>query len=330
MWGFGYRSNSDHLAGSFRVSFNPERFSSSVANGFIQDEINLVRDKVWLTAGTKIEHNEFSGMEVQPNVRLLWAPNNRHTLWGSYSNAIRIPARSFDHLRFNFAAFPTPDGGVALVSIFGNPQLDSEDLDAFEAGYRFQPNKRLSLDIATFSNSYNRLRSSEPGIPFFEAAPAPPHLVIPQIFGNNLFGSTYGTEASVEWWATRFWKLLGGYSWFVPSMKLEPTSGDTSSISQEEGGTPRNQFQVRSQFTLPHGFEFDTAVYRVGRLAAGGIPAYTRLDGQLGWHVGEGIELSITGQNLLDPRHPEFLSNVQTYISGQPPRSVFGSFTWRF
>ena len=330
VWGFGYRYNADHMAGSFRVSFNPERFSSSVASGFIQDEINLVQNKVWLTAGTKIEHNVFSGVEVQPSVRLLWAPSNRHTLWGSYSNAIRIPARSFNHLRVNVAAFPGQGGVVSLISIFGNPQLDSEDLDAYEVGYRFQPQKRLSFDIAAFFNDYNHLRSAESGVPFFEASPPPPHLVIPQIFGSNLFGTTYGAEASVEWAATKFWKLHGGYAWFVPSMELEPASGDTSSIFEVEGGTPRNQFQVRSQFTLPHGLEFDTAVYRVGRLSAGGIPAYTRIDSRFAWRFAERMELSVAAQNLLDPRHPEFSALAQSYVSGQPKRSVYGSFTWRF
>jgi iron complex outermembrane receptor protein len=154
--------------------------------------------------------------------------------------------------------------------------------------------------------------------------------VIPLIFGNNLFGSTYGAEASVEWSATRFWKLQGGYSWFVPSMELEPTSGDTSSISEAEGVAPRNQFQVRSQITLPHGFEFDTALYRVGRLAVGGIPAYPRVDARLGWRFAERMELSLAAQNLLDPRHPEFLSTVQTYVSGQPTRSIYGEIRWLF
>ncbi len=330
VWGFGYRYNSDHLAGSFRISFSPERFSSSVANGFIQDEINLVRDKVWLTAGTKIEHNVFSGVEVQPSVRLLWAPNNQHTLWGSYANAIRIPARAFDHLRFNVSAFPGAGGSLFLASVLGNPQLESEELNGYEVGYRFMPRKRLSFDIAAFFNEYNHLRSVEPGVPFFEASPPPPHLVIPQIFGNNLFGSTYGAEASVEWSATKFWTLKGGYAWFVSSIKLEPSSRDTTSISDVEGVDPRNQFQVRSEIRLPHGFELDTAVYRVGRLAAGGIPAYTRFDARLGWHIAERLELSIAAQNLLDPRHPEFLSIVQAYVSGQPPRSIYGSFTWRF
>ena len=330
IWGFGYRRNSDRLSGSFRTSYDPVRFSSSVTNGFIQDEIHLAQDKLLFTAGAKVERNEFSGVEVQPSARLLWAPNDRHTLWGAYSNAIRIPARAYAHVRANWAALPAPDGGVSLFSVFGNSLVDSEDLDAFELGYRFQPRKRLSLDFSAFYNLHANLLTFESAAPFFEPSPSPPHLVIPEIIGDGLFGSSYGAEASLEWAATKFWKLHGGYAWFVPSLNVEPTSADTITIAEMEGGTPRNQFQVRSQFSLPHLLEFDTAVYRVGRLATGAIPGYTRIDFRLGWRFAERMELSVSAQNLLDPRHPEFSSIVQSYASSQPTRRVYGSFTWRF
>lgn len=330
VWGGGYRRNSDALTGSFRISFNPPRFASAIENVFIQDEINLVRDVLWLTAGTKVEHNEFSGVEVEPGVRLLWTPSDKHTLWVAYSRADRTPARSDHFLRVNLAAFPTGSGGVALLSRFGNPQLTAESLNAYEFGYRAKPHRRFSLDLATFYNTYSNLRTSEPGAPFFEATPPPAHLVFPLTFANNMFGSAYGAEASADWKPTRFWTLQGGYAWFVASLKLAATSRDSSTISQTDGGAPRNQFQLHSQFDLPHHFEFDTAVYRVGRLATGKIPAYTRLDARLGWRVAERMELSIVGQNLLDPRHQEFNAQVQSFVTTQPERSVYGQMTWRF
>lgn len=330
VWGGGYRNNSDSLTGSFRISFHPNRFTSAVENVFVQDDINLVGDKLWITAGTKVEHNMFSGFEVEPCVRLIWTPSKRHTVWLAYSHANRIPARGFDDLRINLAAFPGQGGVVNLVSILGNPQLKSEGLNAYELGYRFEPNKRLSLDIATFYNSYQHLRTWEPGTPFFETTPPPPHFVIPQVFNSKMFGSTYGAEMSAEWNVAKFWTLAGGYAWFVPSLKLEPTSHDTISVSEAEGEAPRNQFQVRSQLNLPHRLEFDTAIYQVGRLAFGNVPGYTRLDARLGWHVAERTELSIVGQNLLDPQHPEFVAQTQSLASTQPKRSVFGEITWRF
>lgn len=330
VWGLGYRANSDHLASSFMVSFDPARFSSKLANVFVQDEISLVPDKLWLTVGTKLEHNDFTGQELEPSVRLLWTPNSHHSLWLAYSDASRIPARNDKHLRVNLATFSTQGGPVALVSLFGNPQFDSENLDAYELGYRFQPNRRLSLDIAAFYNDYHHLRSLEPGAPFFETSPPPPHLVIPQTFDNGQRGSTYGTEGSAEFKVTKFWALQAGYAWFVPSLRLEPSSRAVADVAAVQNESPRNQFQFRSALSLPRHFEFDTGAYRVGRLATGAVPAYTRLDVRLGWRVAERMELSVAGQNLLDARHVEFSGSTQEFETTQIKRSVYGSLTFRF
>ena len=41
-------------------------------------------------------------------------------------------------------------------------------------------------------------------------------------------------------------------------------------------------------------------------MAAGVLRRQTALDARLGWMVREGVELSLTGVNLTDRRHPEF------------------------
>ncbi len=330
VWGFGYRNNWDHLSPNPTQSFTPVAFSSAIENVFFQDEINLVKDRLWLTAGTKVEHNYFTGFEVEPTVRLLWTPGKRHTLWTAFSKATKTPARGEEDIRLNLEAFPVSGDQVALLSFFGKSGLDSEVLKAYEFGYRYEPNKSISLDIASFYNVYDRLRNLEPGTFFFEAVPLPPHLVAPLTYDGKAFGSTYGAEASLGWQVRKFWSLQGGYTWFVPLIKLDPTSLDVFTITEIDGGAPRNQFQVRSYLDLPHRFELDTSLYRVGRLAAGAIPAYTRLDVRLGWRPNKWTELSVVGQNLFDPRHPEFQALVQTVVTTQVRRSVYGKVTWRF
>ena len=115
-----------------------------------------------------------------------------------------------------------------------------------------------------------------------------------------------------------------------PRSRWIPSSLDTLTTAEINGGAPRNQFQIRSYLDLPHRFTLDTSLYRVGRLAAGSIPAYTRFDTHLGWRLNKWTELSIVGQNLLDPRHPEFQALVQTVVTTQARRSVYGKVTWRF
>ncbi len=188
----------------------------------------------------------------------------------------------------------------------------------------------ISLDVTSFYNVYDRVRNLEPGAPFFETAPLPPHLVIPLVYDGKAYGSTHGAETLLGWKVRKFWTLQGGYTWFVSSIRLDPSSLDTLTTAEINGGAPRNQFQIRSYLDLPHRFTLDTSLYRVGRLAAGSIPAYTRFDTHLGWRLNKWTELSIVGQNLLDARHPEFQALVQTVITTQARRSVYGKVTWRF
>jgi iron complex outermembrane receptor protein len=89
---------------------------------------------------------------------------------------------------------------------------------------------------------------------------------------------------------------------------------------------------------LPWKLELDAALSRAGRVVhANGftqqavIPAHTRADVRLGWRPSPRWELSVSGQNLLDPRHPEFHA-FDTYVApgAQVRRSVYGRLAWRF
>jgi iron complex outermembrane receptor protein len=173
VWGLGYRLISHQTESSNRtpVQFNPKGKSFSLFSGFAQDEIALVKDQLRLTLGVKLEHNDFSGFEAQPSLRLSWTPNARQTVWAAIARAVRTPARTDQDIRVNFQATPTPEGITAIVAAVGSAKAKSEVLRAYELGYRAQPGRKLSLDIATFYNKYHRLTSFEPGLPFFEADP---------------------------------------------------------------------------------------------------------------------------------------------------------------
>ena len=74
--GTGYRRISCDAAESFQV-FIPEQ-TKDLYSAFIQDEIKLITDQLWLTLGTKYEHNDFTGNEWQPSARMLWKPVSDH------------------------------------------------------------------------------------------------------------------------------------------------------------------------------------------------------------------------------------------------------------
>ena len=330
LWGIGYRFTADRTTGSLTFSFNPSSRGDNLYSAFVQDEINLVPARLRLTLGTKLEHNNYSGLEIQPNIRLLWTPHPHHAVWAAVSRAIETPSREEANARINKAAFVRADGTTRLVSEFGNPRLPAEAVLANEFGYRAQLSRRLSLDLATFYNVYANLHTDERGVPFFEDSPPPRHRVLPIFLANNMHGETHGMEIAPKWNVTGRWTLSTGYTQLQTHLHVDPSSKDSSLPKEEAGSSPRHQLHLRSYLNLPHDLEFDTAVYYVSHLSNFGVPAYTRLDCRLGWRPTESVEITIAGQNLLDKRHPEFGSTRQFANATLVKRSVYGKLTWRF
>src|SRR4029079_17536207 len=95
MYGLGYRYLPDQFdTNNAAVIFDPAITHRQLFSTFLQDEITLVEDKLKLTLGSKFEHNDYTGWEVQPSGRLAWTPNERHTLWGAVSRAVQLPGRN--------------------------------------------------------------------------------------------------------------------------------------------------------------------------------------------------------------------------------------------
>ena len=328
VWGLGYRTTSDNIRGSIRVSFNPQSETDELFSSFVQDEIAIIPRRVYLTIGTKLEHNHFTGFGLQPNARLAWVINDKRMLWFSVSRALRTPARDSE-VRFNQEVLPGPNGLPLVVAVIGNPQ-GNEDLVAYEIGYRTQLSDTLSLDLTAFYNSYTDLISRELGNPFLELNPAPPHLVIPISSENLVFGESHGAEMAVNWKPASRWTLSPGYSYLQAHMHRERTSNDVLTPVLLEGSSPREEAQLRSHLELTPRWAWDASVYFVGRLPALQIPSYTRVDTGLTWNVGRELSFSVAGQNLLRDHHIESNSIDQIVVSSLVKRSAYAKVTWQF
>jgi iron complex outermembrane recepter protein len=330
VWGLGYRVSSDEMAPTLRISVTPESRRTELFSSSVQDEITLRPDRFHLSLGARLEHNDYTGFDFQPSARMVWTPDRKNSIWGAVSHADRTPARSDTNFRVNFEALPGPGNLPILVSIFGNPNQKNEELAAFETGYRTTLTSRFSLDSTVFYNRYHDLSSVEPGDTRIETSPAPVHLLIPEAFGNGLYGETHGIEAFADWKVASFWTLSPGYTFF--SMHLHPFAGsqDVTSASGTEGGTPDHQAQLRSKVRLPRNFQWNASAYFVNRLPAQSIPSYTRLDTGLTWSAGERVSLSVVGQNLLKDLHPEYSGPDSTVQSGLMRRSAYAKIAWSF
>jgi iron complex outermembrane receptor protein len=332
VWGLGYRVSSDEINPTLRISATPQSRLTQLFSSFAQDEIAILHDRVHLSLSARLEHNDYTGFDLQPSARMVWTPDSKNSIWVAVSHADRTPARSDTDFRVNFEVLPgSPETGnlPMLVSLFGNPNQKNEQLTAFETGYRTTLTSRFSLDSTVFYNRYHDLESVEPGATRIETNPAPIHLLIPESFGNSLFGETHGIETFANWKVMRSWTLNPGYTFFAIHLH-ELAGSQDGSIPGTQGGTPDHQAQLRSSVSLPWNLQWNASAYFVNRLPAQSIPSYTRFDTGLSWLVGERVSLSLVGQNLLKDLHPEYSGPNSTVQSGLMRRAAYAKITWSF
>ncbi len=315
--GAGYRQIDDHLFGNFTYSLDPASRNTNLFSYFVQDEMTLEEDLWYLIAGSKFEHNDFTGFEFQPSVRLLCTPSERETVWAAVSCAVRTPSRGEHDIIFQQFASPV---GPTFSRLLGNKGYKSEDLLAFELGYRAQPVEEFSWDLVLYYNDYTDLSSTAvTGPPFFD--PSIPAVVVPATFGNANSADVYGAELASTYQIRDDWQLSGAYT----LMYLDMHAGPDDTIQQS---SPNNQVNVRSSWDLRHDLEFDLIGRYVDNLPAVGVASYVTMDLRLGWRPTQHFEWAVVGRNLLDDRHAEFVDVLAGTVGTEVQAEVYTTLTW--
>ena len=313
VWGLGLRHTHDAVVDAPSIAFLPNVLDQNLYSTFIQDQIAL-ESNVAFILGTKLEHNDYTGWELQPNVRLQWTFAPEESLWGAVSRAVRTPSR-VDRDLYEAA----PPGPLLLR---GSSDFDSEKLIAYELGYRGQIGPRFSSSVSTFYNVYSDLRSTS----------YTPGTLLPFYFANNLEGDTYGLEFSGDYQALPDWSLHAGYTLLKEHLRVKPGQSDINDALNETAD-PEHQFSVRSSADLPWRLELDSELRWVDTLhtnngpTPGTVPAYFELNSRIAWQASRQIELSIVGENLLHSSHAEYGFPGPTRI--QIDRSVYAKLVWR-
>jgi len=296
--------------GSAVLFFDPDEQTNYVGGMFVQDEIALDPRRVFLTIGSKFEGNDYTGIDIQPTVRLRVSPSDRQTIWGAISRAVRLPTRVDTAIRLL-------DPASGRVVIRGNEDFLSESVVAYEGGYRIRPSSRFSIDVAGFANRYDHIRSQE-----FPSSFGPVILL-----GNTIDAVTSGVETAGTVQILDRWRVHASYSYLWKELTADPGSRDVSR-GANEANDPPFLVSIRSYLDLPHGLAFDGMFRHVDRRPNPIVPAYSSLDLRLGWTVRPGWELSLVGQNLFDPSHPEF--GAPTPRRHEFERGVYVRSTWHF
>ncbi len=301
------RGNDVGIAGFF---FDPEVRTNSLFSVMVQDEITVRANRVFVTVGSRFDRNDFTGVEAQPTVRARWTIDPRQTLWGAVSRSVRLPTRLDTDVRL-------VDPATSRVTLTGSEDFESEEVVSYEAGYRIRPMSRLSFDLATFVNRYDRLRSTE-----LKVTPVP---VI--VLENLLNANTSGIELAATAQARPGWRVHGSYSYLHKELSFDPGSQDVYR-GTVEGNDPGHLFSLQSWLDLPGHTAVDALFRHVGTRPDPIVPAYSELDLRFGWTLRSGWDVSVVGQNLLHAHHSELLPPNAPHYDFR--RGVFVRSRWYF
>jgi iron complex outermembrane receptor protein len=303
-WGAAYRASRGDIDTAALTSFTPSVRTDHQFSAFVQNEIAVAPERLRVTLGAKVEHNEYTGVELQPSVRFSWGLDATTFLVGSVTRAVRTPSR----VETDYSTNSLVNAAPTFVRLLPNPDFASENLTAYELGYRMRPLTSTYVTVSTFFNHLTDTLGTELLTPFVETTNGPPRLILPVTFDNTLHGSSYGAEVTIDTRPAPWWRIVGSYSHLRIEMTRNPDSMDVSQERRYEGLAPAHMGQLQSSFDLPAGLTADWLWRGVTRLPAGPVPAYHTSDVRVGWMATRQIELSVVGRNLHDRRHQEWES----------------------
>jgi len=315
-WGAGVTDAQIRWDADAPAAFQPKERSLYRLDGFIQDQVSIVPERLQLSVGTKLEYNNQTQFEFDPSVRLAWTPDKQNTVWGAISRSTRIPSL-YQDTRDTF--------GILSISP-DNPS--SEKTISYELGYKVQPYKTVTLDATGFFNTYKGLILAVP------SASSP----VSESWTNAATAQSAGAELAASWQATPQWKLAGSYSLLKVVAESSTARVPNSSIQAIEGNSPENQFQVHSYYDLTRTLQLNGSAYWVqglpklsgGQFRSQDVGSYFRLDLGMTWKPRDNVSFSVGVQNLLQTRHAESGNLGIGLIPTEVPRSAYAQFEVTF
>lgn len=303
LWGAGVRYIRGAAETRGILAFTSPTRTDQLYSAFVQDDLTLVPDRLSLTVGTKIEHNDYSGFEWQPSTRLAWTASSSTALSISIARAVRTPSR----VEHDFTTGTLINPALPLfLRLNPNPAFRSEELTAFEGSVVTMPHPKVLTTLALFRNRHDHVLSGEVGATFVETDSAGSRLILPIIFGNGLRGRSYGVEITNDVRPASWWRTSVNYSWLRMEVERRPGSVDTAQTTRNEGGSPRHQLQVATTLHLPGRVRVDWFLRALSGLPALNVKGYSTSNATIDWAITNQTSLYVQGRNLHQAGHAEF------------------------
>jgi iron complex outermembrane receptor protein len=313
----------------YRISSNdpdetlvPSSTLDHIFTGFVQDEIEL-GPKLVLTGGAKLQHNNYSGFDIQPSARLLWTIGEHQSLWLGFTRAVTTPSDIEENFFVQAAESPT-----TFLQILGNKHFQSEDVLGYELGYRVLRGDRFYIDLASFWSQYTHLQSF--GAPTLSSSGGDTYITIQ--YRNQILGHTSGFEFAPQIAIAPWWHVNTSYSFVSSNFAANGLTSDissTGSVNTYEKSSPRHMVSVQSKVDLPSRFHFDQTYRFNSNLPAQKVPPYQTMDLVFGRPLGRNVSFQVVGQSLFQQHHYEWGTGDPTQPLVGIYRAVYAQLTFK-
>ncbi len=328
IWGAGLRYVEDELEPSL-VARNGDDSYYRRSTAFFQYGYALIENQLDITLGSKFEYNDFSFLESQPSVRMLWRPRPRSSWWLAYSRAVRTPGWVDQDVEVPLFTQPPGPGPDPILFVYrGHDDYRSEVLNAYEWGWRERWSATLSTDLAVFFNDYDDERvllTTDT-----TAVTGPPDYIDQSVQPFNLNDiHTWGFEYVLDWQPRPDWQLQAWYSflrrvdYFIDDVNLFPPVDSRRQEVDRDAASLRS-YWVRGQW------ELDAQLRYVDSVRAENIDAYTELNLRIGRQFSRQWRGSLVLTNLLDDAHQEASATDSiSFADTEVERAALLSLEWR-
>jgi iron complex outermembrane receptor protein len=220
-----------------------------------------------------------------------------------------------------------PGGTPTFFQFQGNHDFLSEELIALEAGYRLQPLETVTLDVATFHNRYDHLRTTSAGA--VDASNFPNYVVQILDARNDMKGLTWGIEVAALWQIHEKIRLQAGYTFFQRRFHLINGSGDVTARDSDEA-SPHHIGYLRLSLDPAKDVQIDLIGRYTGPITPRDISDYFEADARVAWHFLPSAEAALVGQCLARTSHREEDNSILGTQFSRVQRGVYASLTLRF
>lgn len=331
--GISGRVEVNRLTNSPAIVLPSESQTDHLATAYFQDDINIVPDRLELSLGSKLEVNNYTGVEIQPSARLLYRPDTNLSLWAAVTRGVKTPIllqRSIVSTipdRRTLPEFPTPV--ISLARFYGSENAKSEKVVSLEAGVRGSLSRSWNFDLAAHHSRFSRLASAYPfnqEVIFGPFSPNPVASVLEWQLANQGTGRSSGVEALVDGELTPWWHLEMSYSFLHLA-----TDHPAGTVGLSEAG-PSSPHQVRLVSTIRPvaNVSITSSLHFMSRSKDEVRPAYWDADLRATWQVTPQIDISVIGSNLFDARRLEYVQTRLPIEQVYVPRSVLAETRFRF